>query len=345
MKNIGETGKPLTLRDISVAAGVSKATVSNVLNDKPGVGRALRKKIQKIIKAHRYAPRPSARHLSLNRADTLAALFIDITPGWLLTVYRAALGQALEMKYNMVTALSSHYGDEFELPTSVLGTIDVDGLVWFDPRVQDKLVLRFRRLHAIPFVLIQSHVRVPGVTTISIENERGAYHAVQHLVGLGRKRFMFITGQPDNPDSNERMRGAQRALQDARIKISPTYILNGQNTKPDTLRPLTDFFQSGRHAPPDAIFAFNDTMALTAMRFLRSKRIRVPEDVAIVGFDGIDEAKEEGLTTIETPVRELGIMATKTLVEMIQKPETRKVSRNFILEGALWIGKSCGATK
>ena len=193
-------------------------------------------------------------------------------------------------------------------------------------------------------MLIQSHVRVPGVTTISIENERGACQAVQHLIGLGRKRFMLITGQPDNPDSNERMRGARRALQEAGIKINPSYILNGQNTKPDTLRSLTDFFQVGRQ-PPDAIFAFNDTMALATVRFLRNKRIRVPEDVAVVGFDGVDEAKEEGLTTIETPVRELGLMATKTLVEMIRKPETRKVTRNFILEGSLWIGRTCGATK
>lgn len=345
MKNIGDTAsKPLTLRDISLAAGVSKATVSNVLNNKPGVGRVLRKKIQRIIKAHRYAPRPSARHLSLNRADTLAALFIDITPGWLLMVYRAALGQALEMKYNMVTALSSHYGDEFELPTSVLGTIDVDGLIWFDPRVQEKLVLRFRRQHAIPFVLIQSHVRLPGVTTISVENERGAYQAVQHLASLGRRKLMFITGQPDNPDSNERMRGAQRALQEVGLKVHPSYILNGQNTRPDTLRSLTDFFLAGR-TPPDAIFAFNDTMALTALRFLRDKHIRVPEDVAVIGFDGVDEAKEEGLTTIETPIRELGVLATKTLVEMIQKPEIRKVSRNLILEGSLWIGKTCGSSK
>ncbi|MFH0880710.1 MAG: LacI family DNA-binding transcriptional regulator [Lentisphaerota bacterium] len=330
--------KRATLLDVSRAAGVSKATVSNVINNKPGASPKLRKRIQQLVKTMEFVPRPSARHLSLNRSDTVAVLFQDLTAGWLLGIYRGILAQASESKYNVVTALSTREGDEYELPTSVLGTASVDGLLWLDPRVEEQLVLKFRKAYpSIPFVLIQSRVRLPGLITVSIENEKGARLAMRHLLEQGRRQVMLITGQEANRDSQERLRGAQQALQEFNLHADPRYILNGHNNHAATLEALKAFHRDG-HPLPDAVFGFNDTMALAALRWFRDQRIRVPEDVAIAGFDGTDEAQVAGLTTIETPIRNLGVMAARLLVEQIKNSGASPSSNNVVLEGTLRLG-------
>lgn len=334
--------KRVTLMDVCRAAGVSKATISNVVNDKPGVGPELRQKIRDLIKKMGYVPRPAARHLSWARTDTIAVVFQDLTPGWQLNIYRAILMEAALTRYFVVTALSLGPNDEFELPTRVLGTASVDGLLWLDPRATPELINRFKDAQPMPFVVIQGHVEIPDITTISTENTQGAYRAVKHLLGLGYRRLMLITGQEENVDSQEKLAGARQALREAGVSVPADYILNGHHMAWYARRAMNEFETSARPLP-EAIFAFNDTMALAVMQWLREKGRRVPEDVAVVGFDGIDEAEHAELTTVETPMREMGTLATRMLIELIHtRPEERK-GRHITLGGTLRVRKSCGA--
>lgn len=332
----------VTLMDVCRAAGVSKATVSNVINNRPGVGSELREKIQSLMKQMGYVPRPAARHLSLSRTDTLAVVFIDLTAGWLLSIYRGILHRAAEAKYHVTTALSTRLGDEFELPTHVLGTASVDGLIWMDTRVTPELIDKFRKHQSMPFVVIQCHVDDPDITTVCIENTQGAYQAMKHLLSLGYRRIMLMTSQADNPDSQQRMSGAQQALREFKVTVRPPYILNGQNIRRYAYEQLTAFLKSKRKLP-EAIFAFNDDMAIGIFHCLKDHGIRVPEDIALVGFDGIDEARDLQLTTIETPVHEMGVMATQLLIDLIQKPPSERRGQHVTIGGALRIRKTCGA--
>lgn len=336
------SSRRITLVDVCRAAGVSKATVSNVINDKPGVGPELRQKIHSLIKEMGYIPRPAARHLSRARTDTIAVVFQDLTPGWLLNIYRAILTEAALTQHHVITALSLGEGDEFELPTRVLGTASVDGLLWLDPRATPDLVRRFKNAQPMPFVLIQGHVEDRDITTVCSENTQSAYRAVKHLLGLGYKRLMLMTGQEDNIDSQEKLLGAQQALREAGVSVPPEYIVNGHHMAWYARRVISEFAATGRPLP-EAVFAFNDNMALALMQWFKERGLRVPEDVAVVGFDGIDEAEQAELTTIENPMREMGVLATRVLIELIQtKPDERK-GRHITLGGTLRIRKSCGA--
>ncbi|MBN1269833.1 MAG: LacI family DNA-binding transcriptional regulator [Kiritimatiellae bacterium] len=332
----------VTLRDVCREAGVSKATISHVLNNKPGVGMETRKRVLEIIEKMGYRPKPAARHLSLARTETLACVFEDLTPGWLLSIYRGILSKAAEMKYHVITALSVWQGDQFELPTNVLGTASVDGLLWLDPRTTPDIIRRFKQQQRMPFVVLQGHLDDPDITTISIEEARGAYLAVKHLVERGRRRIMLITGQEDNYDSQQKLLGSRQALSEAGLSIAPEYILNGHHVDDYAIRAVEAFVKA-EHPLPDAIFAFNDNMALAVMRWLMDRGIRVPDDVAIVGFDGIDDARRAGLTTVETPMREMGMLAVQTLIELIHTPAANRKAQHIMMGGTLAARRSTGA--
>lgn len=322
------------MRDVCRVAGVSKSTISHVLNDKPGVGVETRQRVREVIRKMGYRPRPAARHLSLARTDTIACVFQDLTPGWLLNIYRGILSKAAELKYHVVTALSVWEGDQFELPTNVLGTASVDGLLWLDPRATPELIRRFKEQQHMPFVVLQGHLDDADIATVSIENTRGAYLAVRHLLSLGRRRLLLVTGQEDNVDSREKLLGARQALREAGVKLAPENMVNGHHVDDFAVRAVDAFLKAG-HPLPDAIFAFNDNMALAVMRWLRERGIRVPGQVAVVGFDGIDEARPAGLTTIETPMREMGMMACQTLVELIHTPPSERKAPHLLMGGTL----------
>jgi len=333
--------KRVKLADVCKAAGVSKAAISYVLNDKPGVSPEMRRKIKSLMRKMGYLPTPAARHLSLARSETIAAIFQDLTAGWLLTVFRGIAAQAAESKYQLIAALSSQYGDEFKLPTEVLARASVDGFLWMDPRVRPVLVKRFKK-QPIPFVVIQGHIDDPEINTVSIENSNGAYDAVRHLLQLGYRRLMLMTGQEDNVDSLDKLAGARRALREFGVTLPKEYILNGHHVASYAVEAMNAFAESGRPMP-EAIFAFNDDMALAVLRWLRDRRLRVPEDVALVGFDGVDEAKGAELTTVETPIREMGMTAAKLLIETIRTPPEQRKSKHILLDGHLAVRKTCGA--
>lgn len=332
----------MTLTDVCKAVGVSKTTVSNVINDKPGVSPEVRQKIQSLIKKMGFVPRPAARHLSLAKTDTIAVVFQDLTSGWLLTIYRGILEKASEARHHVITALSFRPGDEFELPTRVLGTASVDGLIWFDARATPDLIRKFKSQQSMPIVIIQRHLEDSDITTVSTENIQSAYKAVHHLLTLGHRKLMLITGQPENIDSQEKLIGARQALAEFNVTIPPERILNGHHVDDYAARALAAYLDAGNPLP-EAIFSFNDNMALAVMRWLNQRGVRVPEDVAIVGFDGIDDARRAHLTTVEMPLRELGMMAFQLLIDLIHtQPEQRKDSHVF-LGGTLQVRKTCGA--
>jgi DNA-binding LacI/PurR family transcriptional regulator len=218
----------------------------------------------------------------------------------------------------------------------------VDGLIWLDPRVTPDLVRRFKKQQSMPFVLIQGHLDDPDTTTVATENAQGAYRATKHLLDLGYRRLMLMTGQENNTDSNERMRGAQQALREAGVSVPQEYILNGHHMAWWARKAISEFTESGKPLP-EAIFAFNDAMALALLQYFKEKGVRVPEDVALVGFDGIQETEEAQLTTIDTPTREIGTLATRLLIDLIHTPPDQRTGQHIAMSGNLIVRKSCGA--
>lgn len=333
--------KQPTLRDVSVHAGVSKATVSRVLNNRAGVALEVRRRVMKAMKELGYVPRAAARSLSWSRTDTIGVVFQDITSGWLLNVFRGIMHVASSARYNILTALSTTEGDELDLPQRLLTEGRVDGLLWMDPRVPASAMCEMKELR-MPLVVLQRNLPDRDINTVSIENEQGARDAVMHLLRLGYRDILLITGTPENEDSNERLRGAEQAFREMNVPWDAARRIIGHNVGTLAVRAFEEYLVTARKVPR-AIFAFNDDMAIAVINWLRKHGYRVPEDVAVVGFDGIAEAEHAGLTTVETPMYEMGVLGAQMLIDSISGAPNAARPRQVFLRGTLKIRESCGA--
>lgn len=334
-------GKRATLKDVCREASVSKATVSRVINNKACVSAKIRATVLSAIKKLNYTPLATARDLSRSKRDTLGIVFQDLTAGFLLTVFRGVMHVAAGTGYNVITALSTTDEDEYALPKRLLGEGRVDGLIWLDPRLSSKTIGQIKEC-GIPFVLIQRDIGDPDINSISIENTHGAYLACSHLLKLGRRRLLFVTGPENNEDSRERLAGAKQALAEFNVPFSPDKVLVGHHVGPHAVKAFSDYLAQG-HPLPDAIFAFNDNMAIALLQWMKKTGIRVPKDVALVGFDGIEESEYLGLTTVETPMYEVGTLAAQILLDSITDPSGQRKARQIILRGHLRVRETCGA--
>jgi DNA-binding LacI/PurR family transcriptional regulator len=195
-----------------------------------------------------------------------------------------------------------------------------------------------------PFVLLQQEIDDKSINTICIKNKLGAYEATRHLLNLGYKDLALITGPESSPDSQDKLAGANMALAEAGMKIPPENILEGHHVASYAVNAFRQRFADSAQLP-EAIFCFNDDMAIALLYWLREHNIRVPEDIALVGYDGISEAKYLGLTTIETPMYEMGVLAAQRLIEIIEDPSNEDQAKQITLTGQLCVRETCGASK
>jgi LacI family transcriptional regulator len=336
------TGERATIFDVCKALNVSTATVSRVLNNQPGVGPALREKILATIKQMNYAPQAAARQLSRARSDTIGVIFQDLTAGWPLLILRGIVARA-SGPYQVTISLSSRTGDEIELPRKILAEHRVDGLIWLDPRTTDATIKSMKK-QSTPFVVLQRDLDDPDINTVTMDCRQGSYLAMRHLLSLGHRKILLLTGPETDVSSQEKMAGARRAAREFKHTVAPEQILVGHHVSTHAIKALSDYFAA--HRPqPDAIFAFNDNMAIAVIQWLRHQGYKVPEEVAVMGFDGIEEAEYLGLTTIETPIYEMGVIATQILLDQIKDPSGKRKARQVLLQGQLRIRESCGAEK
>jgi LacI family transcriptional regulator len=328
-----------TLKDVARAAKVSTATVSRVLNEQTGAGDEVRQRVLSVMKELDYAPRAAARGLSSRRSDTIGVAFQDLTQGWFMSIYLGICNR-VRGHFHILTSLSAREGDEFELPRKVLAERRVDGLIWLDLRATPRMIRDLAR-QGVPLVVLQHALDDSMVSTVCMESRGGAHQAMKHLLDLGRRRVLLVTGQPVDPDSMRKLDGVRLALAEHKLELRNDQILVGHHIGRHAIRALETYLED--HPLPDAIFAFNDEMAVALLLWLRGRGVRVPEDVAVVGYDGIPEAASLGLTTVETPLFDMGVMAAQILIEKIERPDANTPARHVFLQGTLRIRQTCGA--
>jgi len=189
---------------------------------------------------------------------------------------------------------------------------------------------------------LQRTLKDPDINSVAIENTQGAHQAMSHLLDLGYRDILLVTGGEQNEDSRQRYAGALQALRERHLELRPGRVLVGHNVGPLAVQAFQEYLEDG-NTLPQAIFAFNDDMAIALIRWLRRRGRRVPEDVAVVGFDGIEEAEYIGLTTVETPMYEMGVLAGQILIDLMSHSISAKRARQVFLRGNLRIRETCGA--
>jgi len=326
-----------TVYNVAEKAGVSIATVSRVINNSPKVHPKTREKVLKVIEELDYHPNFSAQGLALNITEIIALIFPDISGPFYSEVIRGVEKEASQHDYHLL--IYSTHGKESNPRFLRRLTGRVDGLILMTRSVDDQYIFELSRKQ-IPFVLLDREIDSVETDCILANNIMAADQATEHLIQHNRRRIAFISGPGGSPDSNARFNGYQHALEKYGLPISPSLVESGDFRQPSGHKAMNRLLD--QKYPPDAVFAANDEMAIGAMEAIRSRGLKTPEDVAVVGFDDIQMASyaQPALTTVRQPMRQFGAMAVQQLLRRINDPSVD--AKTIILPTQLIIRQSCG---
>jgi LacI family transcriptional regulator len=329
----------VTIRDVAEAAGVSTATVSRVFNGTARVDEDTRKRVMVAAGRLDYWPNTAARSLTTSRSHAIGVLLPDLFGEFFSEIIRG-IDQAARLEHYQILVSSSH-ADKNEL-FSAVGSMNgrIDGLIAMAlDRASLPLIRRFSR--TFPVVLMNTGFRIRGANSVTVANFEGAFDVGRHLLSLGHRRFAIVNGPGDNTDAAERLRGFRSALEQAGGRVSLLEVpgdfqeSSGFEAAPVILRE--------KHRPT-AVFAANDYMAVGLLGAFRTLGVRVPEDIAVAGFDDIAIAQylNPPLTTVHVDAYEEGHRAVRLLLAALN-PARKGRAVSEILPTHLVVRGSCGS--
>ncbi|GAA3385385.1 LacI family DNA-binding transcriptional regulator [Cryptosporangium minutisporangium] len=319
-----------TLDAVAELAGVSRATVSRVVNQSSKVGPEVRARVEDAIRTLGYVPNPVARSLVTRRTDAVALVVgepsnLVMTDPWLSRLILATSRELGDAGRQAVLLLTGGDDDHDRIARYLAGG-HVDGAIVLSVHRTDPLLTALRDL-PVP-VMFGGHPWVDDLGTagsIDVDQRDGARRAVEHLVGLGRRRIATITGSLDQRAAVERLDGYRGVLEGYRESLGepdPALIAHGDFTRAGGERAMAELLD--RAPDLDAVFAASDLTAAGALGVLRRAGRRVPDDVAVIGFDDLEEVAawtEPPLTTVHQPVGGFGRRLVEALLEMLSGGE------------------------
>jgi len=309
--------KPVTRKEVAKRAGVSVAVVSYVVNNGPRpVSPETQDKVKKAIEELGYYPNELARSLSRKQTATIGL----IIPSLINPVF-AEIADSLEKVctaegYMVMLCGTGRDPDKEKKLVETLRAKQVDGVVVIPSQAPQEMLIPLQQAY-IPTVVLEHDL--PGVYCIAIDDRQGGRLATQHLLLLGHCRIGKIRREPYTALSSLRLAGYLEALEEANISFDPALVIEckaGQSAGYNAMQRLLTLPD-----PPTAVFTHNDVLAMGAMRAIYDAGLTVPEDVSVVGYDDTISASylNPRLTTVKSPVAEMGRLAGKIILELAQK--------------------------
>jgi LacI family transcriptional regulator len=329
----------VTIKDVAREANVSVATVSRVINGSGPVSAETQHRIREVAGRLRYVPHGGARSLITSKTDTLGVLLPDLYGEFFSEVIRGMDDTAQRNGFHLI--ISRSHATKHGIETAMRAMRGrVDGVVAMSPDLDAESLLNIPT--TLPVVLLCSVSRGNGVDSLTIDNCRGAKAMVKHILSLGHKRIAIIKGAPRNYDAAERLRGYRLALKEAGLKSDRSLELEGGFTEAGGYAAALEILELDPR--PTAIFAANDSMAIGALSALRESGVRVPDDIAVAGFDDIPLARymDPPLSSVRVPICDLGSRAVEILLHGITHKNDHARKRERVLT-ELVIRQSCGA--
>ncbi len=305
---------PITMADVAARAGVSKTTVSRVLNGKGELDPSTAARVRRVIQELGYVPSAGAVSLARGRTRVLGMLVPSLSWPWIGEVLQGVADAVEEEGYGLLLFSCSKGEQSLQRFASQASAKSFDGLLVIEPEGTLEFIAGLHR-GGLPVVLIDDRGHQPEFPSVGTTNRAGAQEAARHLLGLGRTRPIVVGGPGDLGCTQERLAGFAEVYAEAGLALEPWRVVDGDFT-----------FEGGRSeigrllkgAEPgfDAVFAHNDLSAAGAIQALREAGLQVPKDVAVVGFDDIPEAShtDPPLTTVHQPLREMGETAARALM-------------------------------
>lgn len=343
---------PATIKDVARAAGVSVATVSRAMNGADNVLPDTKARILEVARSLRFTPSGAARSLITRRTDTIGALLPDLHGEYFSELIRG-IDQAARAR-GLHLLVSSSHGDADEAAAALRAMNGrVDGLLVMSPHA-DANFLSHNLPGSLPAVLINTAVDMQGHARFAVDNFGGAEAMTRHLASVGRKRIAFIGGPDGNHEAAERLRGYRAGLAQAQ-KTSKSaqrteLLFDGDFTEASGWSAGRRMVQAKQR--PDAVFAANDMMAVGCLAAFAEAGLRVPDDIAVGGFDDIPIARyvSPSLTTIRVPIAALGAAAMDALFRALEQTADKSAAppavvlkpASVVMAVELVVRSSCG---
>jgi len=334
-----------TLKKIAKRAGVSIATASRVLNDRPSqirISEETKKKVLKIATELDYHPNIFARSLRTRKTGIVGVIVSDITDPYFGGIIDGVEKVLNENDYYFLLSSAQNSPQKEELYLTRLRKSRVDGLLILGG------ALRFTNgevkqlaSSSIPIVVVGRKSPHPNISSVTVDNFTGGFLGTEHLIKLGHQDIVHIATVEPREDGKERLNGYRSAMEKYGIK-DKCWIEKGDITAESGCKVMTRILKK---APtPTAVFTYNDMSALGVMRAIRDQELRIPENIAVVGFDDIPIAVhfDPALTTVRQPQEEMGRKGAKLLMRAIKENNKSNRRENIVLEAKLIIRKSSG---
>jgi len=332
----------VTVRHVAERARVSTSTVSHVINRTRFVSDKLRERVVHAMRELDYEPNVAARMLNLKRSNTIGLIVSDIRDPFFASVARGVEDVAQEHGY---TLLLCNTDEDLTREITCLKTLRsrlVDGVMLAPAGVANEYLSRLVEA-GYPVVLVDRVVHELPTSAVLLDNERAAHDAVRHLIALGHRRIAMLTGRPSISTTTERLAGYRRALSEMEVAVDERLIVSGESTSEGGLEAANAVLDL--ELPPSAVFSGNNLMTIGALQAIARRGVRVPEELAVVGFDDFpfpwSDAFRPQLTTIAQPTYELVRQAAEVLVRQLAGSPVQRI----VLEGTLVIRESSGALK
>ncbi|MBS3919647.1 MAG: LacI family DNA-binding transcriptional regulator [Deltaproteobacteria bacterium] len=337
--------KKVNIKDIARIAKVSHTTVSRALNDKSRIRNETKEKILTIAKELGYRPNFIARSLVMRRTMTLGLVITNIANPFYTELAQGIEKTATKLGYSIILCSTQSNITTEKQYIEMLRSKGVDGIIFSSAHMEDPNIVALAE-EEFPIIMVNRRTYHPTVKEkidyVGVDNILGGFMAVEHLIRLGHNRIGVIGGSAESSVGLERLDGGKKALEAYGVEQRDDFFLEGNFLKRSGYQRAKQFLKMAEM--PTAIFATNDYMALGVYQSILEEGLRIPEDVALIGFNDIEFSSMQGieLTTIGQKKFEMGAIAVEMLAGKIEEGDDRPSAKEIFLVPELIIRKTCG---
>ncbi len=328
-----------TIKQIAQKANVSIATVSRALSDNPKVQEATRKKILKLAKELNYNPNIIARNFAKRKSNMLGLILPDISDEFFAEIIHSIDETAYEFGYFTLVVSSHKNRSMVESINTMMHSGLVGGFILLAPFMSNEIANALST-NTVPYVLISGNSEIGDYDVITIDNYKASFKLIEYLVGKGYKKIGHIAGPEENNDAFLRKKGFADASKKFKLEVKDYWLAKGTYTMASGEQATLKMLK--HNDMPQVIFAANDMMALGCCNALKSKGIKIPDEVAVVGFDDIilAEYSTPSLTTVKVDTDKMGKLAAERLIEKVQKDLNGR-PKKVVIPTELVVRNSC----
>lgn len=309
-----------TIKDLARKLGISPSTVSRALHDHPDISQETKDKVVALARKHHYQPNQIAKSLQTRRTSTIGVVVPEIQHHFFSSVISGIEGVAHRAGYTIMVCQSHEDAEREALNLSALASHRVAGiLISISKETTDYSHLESVLAQGIPLVQFDRVAEPLQTGKVMVDDFNGAYIAVKHLIDTGYTRIAHLAGRKDITIGRNRFEGYRQAMQDHGFRVEKKLVVEGGFQERDGLRGMKELLSLD--SPPDAVFAVNDPVAIGAYIHLRNQGIRIPGDVALLGFCNNPESAlvEPPMTTVAQPAGRIGEMAMRMLLDQFDQ--------------------------